>query len=58
MKRREQEREDMVLQRKKDAEDSKKRMLAMYDQMAKHKNPDGNPLSLSLYLYLYYNKLP
>lgn len=51
MKRREQEREDMVLQRKKDAEDSKKRMLAMYDQMAKHKNPDGNPLSLYLFTY-------
>ncbi|KAG8188857.1 hypothetical protein JTE90_004665 [Oedothorax gibbosus] len=41
MKRREQEREDMVLQKKRDAEESKKRMLAMYDNMAKHKNPDG-----------------
>ncbi|GBN82590.1 hypothetical protein AVEN_49618-1, partial [Araneus ventricosus] len=35
MKRREQEREDMILQRKKDAEDSKRRMLAMYDNAAK-----------------------
>ncbi|CAL1286176.1 unnamed protein product [Larinioides sclopetarius] len=35
MKRREQEREEMVLQRKRDAEESKRRMLAMYDNAAK-----------------------
>ncbi|GIY93170.1 smoothelin [Caerostris extrusa] len=42
MKKREQEREDMILQRKKDAEDSKRRMLAMYDHMAKSGVMDVN----------------
>ncbi|GFT01421.1 smoothelin [Nephila pilipes] len=42
MKKREQEREEMVLQRKRDAEDSKRRMLAMYDHAAKSGVMDVN----------------
>nr|XP_042904021.1 smoothelin-like [Parasteatoda tepidariorum] len=50
MKKREQEREDMILQRKRDAEESKRRMLAMYDQMAKSA-PAGGQKVMDINIY-------
>lgn len=49
MKKREVEREDMILQRKREAEDQKRRTLAMYDQMAKSQAGPQKIMDINIY---------